>query len=180
MLSSAGGLMCAAFRCTMLLVLFPQLMPADTSSGSSQQTEREALACFAVATGGVRSWFRDDGWLTAAPVCRWYGVACSPTGAVMNLTLGDNNLTGRLAPECLSGLLQLEVLILASASVDGFHPANMSRSNKTTDFRGSNFPPGLPSATPLLRILDLGYTGIGGQLPPGDQLVTAQTIPTAT
>lgn len=75
-----------------------------------------------------------------------------------------------LAPECLGGLLRLEVLILASASEDGSHPVNMSRTNKTTDFGGSVFPPDLPAATPLLTYLDLGYTGIGGQLPPGEQL----------
>jgi len=46
----------------------------------------------------------------------------------------------------------------------------MSRTNKTTDFRGAVFPPDLPAATPLLRYLDLGYTGIGGPLPPGEQL----------
>jgi hypothetical protein len=142
---------------------------ADVAAGTPA-TEREALVCFASATGGPRSWFHNDGWLTSAPVCRWFGVACNAAGSVVSLTLGDNNLTGRLVPECLQGLQHLEVLVLASGPGLGAHPANMSRLNKTTDFSGSDFPLELPSALPLLRILDLGYTGIGGSLPPGSQL----------
>ena len=68
---------------------------ADTAVGRHPATEREALSCFATATGGAHSWFRSDGWLTEAPICKWYGVSCGPAGTVVNLTLGDNNLTGR-------------------------------------------------------------------------------------
>ena len=67
--------------------------PATTTPAS----EREALACFAAAAGGARSWFRSDGWLGGGttPVCKWHGVGCGLGGSVVSLTLGDNNLTGR-------------------------------------------------------------------------------------
>ena len=86
-------------------------------AGSAQGTawitvvnpDRAALEALYYATGGP-DWERNDGWLTDAPLNRWWGVTTS-SGRVVRLRLWGNKLTGAIPPEIgsLSGLRELEL-----------------------------------------------------------------------
>jgi hypothetical protein len=71
-----------------------------------------ALADLAAATVLTR-WTRADGWLTAAPHCAWFGVACDTAGDVTSLQLDMNSLGGQL-PESLGDLTALRTLCVAA------------------------------------------------------------------
>lgn len=61
--------------------------------------ERSDLEKLYEAMGG-RNWFRNDHWLTGAPLDDWYGVTVdSTTGRVARIELPNNNLSGEIPPE---------------------------------------------------------------------------------
>ena len=47
------------------------------------------------ATGGANNqWLKTDGWLSDAPLGRWYGVTTNDDGRVTELELDANGLSG--------------------------------------------------------------------------------------
>ena len=71
-------------------------------------TNGAALAALYEATGGP-NWTRSDNWLTEAPLEDWHGVDTDARGRVIELSLGDNALSGTIPPdlgslEALTGL----------------------------------------------------------------------------
>ena len=73
-------------------------------------SDREILTAFYEAAGGPQ-WERNDNWLTDAPLNRYWGVVADSLDRVEAIWLGDNGLTGHIAPE-LGGLERLKVLHL--------------------------------------------------------------------
>ena len=79
------------------------------------------------------SWVDETNWLSAYPVCEWYGVSClqdefgdGSLGLVQSLNLSGNGLQGLLPNEL--GLLQLDVRILdlGGNEIRGTIPENLA------------------------------------------------------
>ncbi|MCB0036633.1 MAG: fibronectin type III domain-containing protein, partial [Anaerolineales bacterium] len=116
-----------------LTTLFFNPAPAATAAEpfscdnvtTSPQTECEALVSLYESTGGYADyswdWVQDDGWLTAADPCTWYGVGCA-NGHVTNLSLSNNNLRGSL-PTDLNDLTALESFFASGNRLYGEIPA---------------------------------------------------------
>ena len=76
-----------------------------------------SLEHYSLATlffSATKAWINDDGWLTSASICDWYGVACRDH-KVTELNLSFNNLASTL-PDELSLLTDLQVLSLSGAA----------------------------------------------------------------
>lgn len=66
-------------------------------------SETATLVNFFKATSGTR-WLNNSGWGiidTPAAPCDWAGISCDDTGAVVQLVLSNNNLSGSL-PDVLN------------------------------------------------------------------------------
>jgi hypothetical protein len=91
--------------------------------------ERQALEALYNATDGDH-WKHHVGWL--GPVgteCNWHGVSCGGSdkaGAVVDLDLFDNNLTGSI-PEKLRQLTKLEALNLGDNQLVGAVPSTLGQ-----------------------------------------------------
>ena len=109
-------------------------------------TDRDALAALYGTTGGP-GWTNSSGWLTEAPLRRWYGVEVDAQGRVVGLDLGYNGLSGPIPPE-LGGLSNLEYL--------GFGENDLSGA----------IPPELGDLSNL-RYLHLSWNDLSGAIPPG-------------
>ena len=80
-------------------------------------TERGALIALYEATGGD-NWYRNDNWLTDAPLDSWYGVTAEgPAEHVTRLRLSSNRLRGTL-PD-LRALANLKTLFLGNNELRG-------------------------------------------------------------
>ena len=79
--------------------------------------DRAILETFYEATGGS-AWANNDGWLTDAPLSKWYGVRTDRGGRVVELELIANNLEGHI-PAALGRLDQLRNLELSGAPAFG-------------------------------------------------------------
>ena len=65
-----------------------------TQPGSGTTADRAALVAFYEATGGNNSqWLMTDGWISDAPLGRWYGVTTNDDGRVTELELDANGLS---------------------------------------------------------------------------------------
>ena len=109
-------------------------------------SERSALQALYYATDGS-NWTNSDGWLTDAPLDRWYGVQVNSVGVVVGVTLVRNGLRGRIPPE-LGALASLVHLRLGWNDLTGPIPPELGR---------------------LVRLerLDLRVNGLSGPIPPG-------------
>ena len=112
---------------TMRVCTLQPATAADGTSSSSGSAEaispRDSLVAFFNSTHG-RSWRLSTNWCTAAPICNWYGVTCSPSGDVTALRIRSNNLGGSLPPESfLAALPALTVLDLGVNTIRGTIPA---------------------------------------------------------
>ena len=64
---------------------------------ASEETDRDALVAFYRATDGD-NWYRNENWLTNAPIDTWYGVITDRMGRVIELSLSENDLSGSIPP----------------------------------------------------------------------------------
>ena len=92
---------------TSTVVPTPTLTPID---------ERIVLEIFYAETNG-RDWWRNDNWLTDAPLGEWFGVTTNDDGNVIELDMLSNGLNGELPPE-LGSLAELTKLRLGNTSIN--------------------------------------------------------------
>lgn len=133
--------------------------PCQTGS-EVDKTECAALVAFYDASGGP-SWVKRDGWRSAAPVCNWFGVACSG-GRVSALTLPTNGLNGYL-PADLGGLGNLRSLKLGgNAALRGPLPGSLTALQlDSLTLQGTSVcVPALPHVLAWLGTID-AYLGSG-------------------
>ena len=108
-------------------------------------SDRVALEALYRATGGG-DWTDNTNWLSDEPLEEWHGVGVDGNGRVNDLSLRDNNLTGRI-PGAIGLLDRLFTLFLSNNPLTGPIPSAIGR------LRG-------------LRDLSLRNTGLDGPLPP--------------
>jgi len=140
-----------------VFILVVYLYRIKSCNPNDYQDECYALHCFAKATN-VANWIYSEVWLTNASYCDWYGITCDDNGHVLEINLNENNLQGFI-PECIGILTKLETLSLYGTSGICPHPPK-----QTTILNGSTLPRNITHLTNL-KILDLGFTSIGGPLP---------------
>jgi len=138
-------------------ILFIYLYSTKACSSNDNQDECLVLHCFAEATN-VANWTNSESWLTSASYCEWYGITCDDNGHVLEINLNENNLKGFI-PECIGVFTELEVLSLYSTA--GICPGPPPQN---TILNGSTLPSNITLLTNL-KVLDLGFTKIGGSLP---------------
>ena len=85
---------------------------------------REALAAFYHATNGP-GWTTSTNWLSAAPLDQWHGVSVGGDGAVVELDLADNQISGPIPAATLGRLTQLRALRLAGNQLSGPIPPEL-------------------------------------------------------
>ena len=107
--------------------------------------ERQDLAVLYEAMGGP-SWDNATNWLTDAPLSTWYGIEVDGTGRVTDISLENNNLSGRI-PSRIARFPHLRRL-------------------RADDNRlGGSIPPELGALTELRR-LNLANNDLRGEIPP--------------
>jgi hypothetical protein len=77
---------------------FPDL---DPITDEAEVLQTYALNTIYFSTNGS-SWKTRTGWTGPTPICgddSWFGIACNSDGAVLNLTLAENDLVGRVPSE---------------------------------------------------------------------------------
>ncbi len=103
-------------------VTAPSVTVTEADNDNDADAERAALVAIYDATDGD-NWTDNTNWKSEEPVGNWYGVTVE-NGAVTELDLEDNNLTGTLPPE-IGNLTSLEVLRLGFNSLSGAIPSAM-------------------------------------------------------
>ena len=81
---------------------------------------------FLYDAAGGSGWANNHNWGTDADLSTWYGVEVNEQGQVLSLSLGDNNLTGVIAPQ-LAELDSLRFLNLESNRLEGNVPVQFIR-----------------------------------------------------
>jgi Leucine-rich repeat (LRR) protein len=91
-----------------------------------QLLQRFALAFLYYAMRGPE-WSRDDGWLSGASICEWFGATCADNAMdyLVRLDLSNNNLQRQLPPE-LAFLQKLRHLDLSNNQINGKLPKALS------------------------------------------------------
>ena len=138
----------------------------------SSDEDREVLVAVYNSTDGAR-WTNRLNWLSDEPLSEWYGVATNVDGAVVELDLERNGLSGRVPPE-LGNLVSLETLKLGYNNFVGELPPDLGRlvnlrSLGLTNASGEGgltgeIPPELGRLTNL-QVLALGGHALRGELP---------------
>ena len=85
--------------------------------------DRAALVALYNATNGA-GWTNNANWNTNAPLDQWFGVNTDADGRVVDLTLGNNNLTGSI-PSSLGNLQEPYNLVLDGNQLTGEIPASL-------------------------------------------------------
>ena len=94
-----------------------KLVQSETGKLGTITRERLAMEKIYHSMGG-HSWRRKDNWLSDRPLEEWFGVTTNHLGAVRDLRLDNNFLSGELAA-ALSDLEFLEVLVLDNNGITG-------------------------------------------------------------
>ena len=109
-------------------------------------TQRDILWTLYEATDGP-NWRNSGGWMSDAPVEDWYGLSVDSAGAVTELRLAANSLSGAIPAE-LGELTRLEIIDLFGNELTGPIPAELGALDR------------------LWWVLDLGDNGLSGPIPP--------------
>ncbi len=105
---------------------------SGASWGADLADEKVILDQFYDATKGA-SWNPASNWKTEADVCKWQGIDCDAAKEhVVTISLAARNLAGPL-PEELTGLTELNTLILNSNKLTGTIPENIGDLSKLAD-----------------------------------------------
>ena len=121
---------------------------------TSPETDREALIAIYNATDGD-NWANNDSWLSDAPIGEWEGVTTDDNGRVTELSLLQNQLSGKIPPE-LGKLANLTALFLHGNQLSGKIPPELGKlANLTALFLQDNdlsgcVPSGLEDQVPPL------------------------------
>jgi Leucine-rich repeat (LRR) protein len=99
---------------------------APTAPEDYQLLQRFALANLYYSMRGP-DWSRNDGWLSRASICEWFGAVCADNTMdyLVRLDLSNNSLQGKLTPE-LVFLTKLRRLDLSDNRIDGKLPKALS------------------------------------------------------
>ncbi len=132
-------------------------------------SDRDALEAFYRAMSGD-DWADNTNWMSDEPLGAWYGVDTTEDGRVNDLSLPNNNLTGRL-PTAIGLLGTLTTLDLKENELTGPIPPAMARLRhlKNLFLRDnedlSGPPPPEMGNMAGLEFLNLTNTGLSGPLP---------------
>ena len=132
-------------------------------------SDREILEILYHATDGP-NWTGNDNWLTGAQLANWENVRVDRDGRVVELWLGQNNLTGSMPPE-IGSLTRLELLSAWGNKLSGIIPPELGKLSRVTYIElGTNafegpIPPTLGNLTNLEH-LSLWRNDLSGPIPP--------------
>ena len=131
-------------------------------------SDREVLDSIFRITGGA-NWTDTTGWLSDQPLSEWAGVRTNAAGKVVDLSLGNNNLTGRM-PALLGELGYLVTLDMSGNALGGGIPAGLHRLKRLRNLvlNGNALTGVLPpelGSLPALRYLHIGANTLGGVVP---------------
>ena len=107
---------------------FVNLIGQTVTSTGSVETDRSALIALYNATDGA-NWNDNHNWLSDKPLNQWHGVTTDTQGRVVELDLGDNDLSGPIPPE-IGNLTDLTRLELRSNQLTGTIPESFSNLRK--------------------------------------------------
>ena len=144
------------------------VVPSETMF-AAEVTDRDALVALYQATDGD-NWYRNDNWLTDAPIYTWYGVTTDTRGRVVELDLLENGLSGSIPSE-LGRLTGLEWLDLSDNRLSGPIPPELGNLiNLDFMYLSSNqlsgeIPPELGNLASLTALF-LSDNRLSGTIPP--------------
>ena len=84
--------------------------------------DRLILALYYYRTEGD-NWVNNEGWLTIADHCTWYGISCTD-GNIDSIVMDENNVNGEIPPE-FSQLENLSILRLYMNQLRGEIPSSL-------------------------------------------------------
>ena len=131
--------------------------------------ERQDLAVLYEAMGGP-NWDNATNWLTDAPLSTWYGIEIDGAGRVSDISLEDNNLSGRI-PSRIGRFPHLRRLRADDNRLEGRIPPELGaltelrRLNLANNNLRGEIPPELAKLERLERLL-LNGNQFSGVLPP--------------
>ena len=128
------------------------LIGAWCAAPAQSMSERQILIDFYQATNG-ENWYQNEGWLSEAHHCDWYGITCDGV-MVTGIDLPRNNLSGPLGAK-LFDLRQLSDLDLSDNFLSGNLPARVINDLPMFDATGDD----------SFVTLDLSHNNLGGNLP---------------
>ena len=109
----------------------PTVTPSPATSGSSAETDREALVALYNATEG-EDWIFSNNWLSDAPLGEWKGVTTNDDGRVIGLSLINIRLIEEIPAE-LGNLSNLTDLNLSGNRLTGKIPPELGSLSKLTE-----------------------------------------------
>ena len=143
----------------------PDPTPSPTPAPPPGERDRAALIAFYQATGGD-NWKLNRRWLSDEPLDQWQGVTTNREGAVTQLLLPDNRLTGEIPPE-FGNLLSLGGLDLSGNQLSGCIPVGLYYEGQLAGGREVNIEPIKACAEPDRENLVAVFKAMGKEEHPG-------------
>ena len=141
---------------------------ARVSTCINDPDEIEALVAFYHQTNGP-NWADGTNWLSNAPLSAWHGVETNEFGAVIELTLNNNKVSGMIPPE-IGQLSHLQILRLNGNDLFGPIPPELGQLGKvwflslSGNQLSGNIPPELGRLTSLSGLY-LSLNRLTGPIP---------------